>query len=735
MTPNTRKPVKGVIKATELKGCQLVLSTKAVKLVVFLLSRKDLFLNIGFISYFVAFAAYFALLILLLFSWRGRQFGTLVILATVCTTIWAAVSAISALPTTPVSPIIIQAVELAKNSAWCLFLFKTVNHHGPDSAALDATKLTTSNWKSLFLGGFTLAIILLFIVPLLTPYTPFPLSISQDSSLLVWITIAIAGMLLVEQIFRYSEQVDRWAIKYLCLGIAGMFAYDFFLYSEALLFKQVNPNLWTARGFVNSLTAPLIAISIARNPKWELGIHVSRDVIFHSITVVGAGVYLLAMAAAGYFIRYYGGTWSGTIQIAFFVGSGVLLIILLFSGNIRAQTRVLLSKHFFSYRYDYREEWLKFTRTLATSENTVPERIIRAIASLVGSEGGILWAKQENNTFTELANWNMPEPGLTNGTDLESMTHFVNANSWIIDIEEFHENPTLYSGLKLPPWLIAIEGAWLIIPLDFNAELYGFALIRRSETHTSLNWEDRDLLKTAGLQAASHLAQFQTDQALLQTRQFDAFNRLSAYIVHDLKNILAQQSLIIANAEKHKHKPAFVDDVILTIENSVARMTGLMEQMRSGLRGSETTKIDLAQLLNKVINSHSSQLPVPELKVCAQIPRVFADFEQLSTVFSHIIQNAQEASENTEQVIVRLFEGTGKTVIEVKDSGCGMDKEFIHNRLFKPFDTTKGLTGMGIGAFESREYIRTLGGDINVESTPGEGSLFRIILPASTPSQ
>ncbi|MBQ0720359.1 MAG: PEP-CTERM system histidine kinase PrsK [Gammaproteobacteria bacterium] len=686
-------------------------------------------MNIGFISYLVAFSAYFGLLVLLVFSWRGRQFGALVILATACTAAWAAISAASTLPSMQFPPMLLQAFELAKDSAWCLFLFKTVNHHDTDSAALDATTLQTSNWKMLFLGGFSLAIILLFIAPLITAYTTLPLSISRDSSLLVWISIAIAGMLLVEQIFRYSEPADRWAIKYLCLGIAGIFAYDFFLYSEALLFKQVNPNLWTARGFVNSLAVPLIAISIARNPKWELGIHVSRDVVFHSITVMGAGIYLLAMASAGYFIRYYGGTWGGTVQIAFFVGSGVLLVILLFSGNIRAQIRVLLSKHFFSYRYDYREEWLKFTRTLAASDTTVPERIIRAIAGLVSSEGGILWAKQDSGAYTVLANWNMPEPGFTRGTDLESMTSFVKTNAWIIDIEEFRQNPTLYSGLTLPPWLTTMEGAWLIIPLDFNAELCGFALIRHSEIQQSLNWEDRDLLKTAGLQAASHLAQYQTGQALLQTRQFDAFNRLSAYIVHDLKNILAQQSLIVSNAEKHKHKPAFVDDVISTIENSVARMTGLMEQMRSGLRGSQPTDIDLTELLNKLVTSHSSRLPAPELEIRTPIQSVFADLEQLSTVFSHIIQNAQEATENTEQIIVRLFDHAGQVVIEVEDNGCGMDKEFIHQRLFKPFDSTKGLTGMGIGAFESREYIRSLGGNIDVESTPGKGSLFRITIP------
>ena len=139
-------------------------------------------MNIGFISYFVAFAAYSALLVLLVFSWRGRQFGSLVILATACTAAWAAVSAASALVTIQLPPMTIQAFELVKDSAWCLFLFKTVNHHDDNNAALDSTRLATSSWKALFLGGFSLAVFLLFIVPLIIPYSTLPLRSEEHTS-------------------------------------------------------------------------------------------------------------------------------------------------------------------------------------------------------------------------------------------------------------------------------------------------------------------------------------------------------------------------------------------------------------------------------------------------------------------------------------------------------------------------------------------------------------------------
>ncbi|HIE53640.1 MAG TPA: PEP-CTERM system histidine kinase PrsK, partial [Chromatiaceae bacterium] len=215
----------------------------------------------------------------------------------------------------------------------------------------------------------------------------------------------------------------------------------------------------------------------------------------------------------------------------------------------------------------------------------------------------------------------------------------------------------------------------------------------------------------------------------MQARQFEAFNRLSAYIVHDLKNILAQQSLVISNAEKHKHNPAFVDDVIATVANSVQRMTRLMEQMRSGLRGGKVRPLKLARLLTEVIERRSSNQPVPRLEAEDEKIGVEADAEQLATVFGHLIQNAQEATKNDGHIEVRLFRQGEQAIIEIQDDGVGMDATFINERLFKPFDSTKGLTGMGIGVFESREYIRSLGGDIQVQSEPGEGSLFRIWLP------
>ncbi len=263
---------------------------------------------------------------------------------------------------------------------------------------------------------------------------------------------------------------------------------------------------------------------------------------------MASGIYLITMALAAYFIRYLGGSWGGVLQIAFLCAAGLTLIVLLFSGQIRARTRVWLSKNFFSYKYDYRLEWLQFTQMLASGSKDIPENIIRAVANLAKSPAGILWSRAEDGRFNIVAHWEMPPPATD--IDLRDLSQWLQTHGWIIDLREWRSAPDVYRNLKLPKALTAISRAWLIIPLLFGDRLQGILLLRESDLLRDLNWEDRDLLKLAGKQAGSHLAQFQADQALVESRQFEAFNRLSAYVIHDLKNILAQLSLIVYQCAK-----------------------------------------------------------------------------------------------------------------------------------------------------------------------------------------
>lgn len=697
------------------------------------LETQSILGNIGLYSYGAALLAYITLVILTFITRLNNPMGKPLLAASSLTALWAATVVLSTVLTEP-RVTLIQLTEVARNAAWIFVLLKILGLRlqGTDHI------LASNRWIPWFFFSCTVVLVTLFGAGPLSGLLPAIYDLSLYTSFIVLLFMCIAGLLLLEQFFRNSNEGELWGTKHLCVGLGIMFTYNFYMYAEALLFRQLDQNLWQARGFVSTMAAILIAVSISRTDHSEAqdnakGIHLSRHVAFHSLTLMASGIYLITMALAAYFIRYMGGSWGGVLQIAFLCASGLVLIVLLFSGQIRSRTRVWLSKNFFSYKYDYRLEWLEFTKILASGHNDIPENITRAVANLAKSPAGLLWSRAEDGRFNIVAHWEMPMPD--SDIDVSELSQWLQSHGWIVDIREWRSAPDVYENLELPTLLTAISRAWLIIPLLFGDRLQGILLLRESDLLKDLNWEDRDLLKVAGRQAASHLAQFQADQALVESRQFEAFNRLSAYVIHDLKNILAQLSLMVANAQKYKNNPAFIDDMVDTVSNTVNRMSNLMTQLRSGTGQTAQQEFNLAELLESVMTESRLRAPCPELVLVDSNCTLTCSRERLQTVFGHLVQNAQEATDKSGHVTVRLLSSQGFAVIEIEDDGIGMDEHFVRHRLFRPFDSTKGLTGMGIGAFESRDFILSLGGDISVRSTLGSGSLFRVRIPCAEIAQ
>jgi putative PEP-CTERM system histidine kinase len=309
---------------------------------------------------------------------------------------------------------------------------------------------------------------------------------------------------------------------------------------------------------------------------------------------------------------------------------------------------------------------------------------------------------------------------------------FLTTWQWVIDVDEYARDPDLYQDLTLPEWLGSHPDAWLVVPLMQDVELLGFVVIDRAPAAHAINWEDHDLLKTAGRQAATHLAQLMAVQALVEAREFQAFSRLSAFVIHDLKNLVAQLSLVVTNAAKHKRNPAFMEDAIGTVENCVTKMNRLLAQLRKGkTQPGKAAALNLGTALREVVQQRQEQEPRPTLETSGPTLTVLADHDRLTAVLTHLIQNAQEATASDGWVRVKAWRSGALVHIEIADNGCGMDANFIRDRLFRPFDSTKGQGGMGIGAYESRDYVRELGGDIDVASQPGQGSTFLISLPGS----
>jgi putative PEP-CTERM system histidine kinase len=480
---------------------------------------------------------------------------------------------------------------------------------------------------------------------------------------------------------------------------------------------------------------PLIAIAARRNPDWSLDVFVSRHAVFYTATFIVVGAYLIVVALGGYYVRQVGGDWGSVGQIVFFAGAVVALASLMTSTTLRRHARVFINKHFYRNKYDYRVEWLRFIATLSsTDEGDVRRTAVRAIAQVFNSPGGILFIHDDDDgRFIPHAAWPMridAVPLLTAMRADEDVPRLLARKQWIIDAAEMRRTPEVYENIEAPGWLAANPGLRIVSPLLQLDRLVGFVVLYEPPAPFELTYEDRDLLKTLGRHVATHVAQYDADRKLAEGRQFEAYNRLTAFMMHDLKNSVAQLKLIVTNAERHKRNPEFIDDAIGTIANAVDRMTRLIEQLRGSPKPERRDFVDLADVAREAVVRCAARRPQPLFR-SVQPATVRADQEKLTSIIEHIIRNAQDATGETGAITVEVAGTAGGAMIAVTDTGSGMDAAFVRDRLFRPFDSTKGAKGMGIGAYQVREYVRSLGGTVEVQSSPGQGTRFAVNLPLS----
>ncbi len=683
-------------------------------------------ISFAMLGFALAALSYLGLATLLLFRGASNATGRIFIAAIAAQTFWGASIALT-MAGRPMPVAVIGAAEAARLFLWILLLVSLMRS-AADSRRSDRNDALTRVARAGLVAAATVAA-----GTLATEILAF----GEPPAFTVRVFGSVIALVCLEQVYRSSDAGGRWAIKFLAITILALFGFDLLMYSEALLFSRLNPALWTARGYANALLVPLLAVATARNQAWKLQISVSRDVVFHTTALTAAGLYLMLMAAAGYWVRDFGGEWGAAIQALILFVSAIAVLVLLMSGQVRAHVRVQLVKHFFRHRYDYRAEWQKLTQLLSEAPGQdgaegepLEVRALRGLGALVESNGGALWLSNDDRQYvcTARRTYTGSTPTIA---EHDPLPVFLKARQWVISLPELRERPDLYDRLQLPTELTAHPENWLIVPLMLHDDLLGIVVLTRPSVVTEIDWEVRDALKAAARQVASYLGVRRAVESLVQARQFESFNRMSAFVVHDLKNLVAQLSLLLANAERHRDNPEFQQDMLDTIGNVQSRMQGLLLQLRAGTRPIEApAPVPVIEVVNAAVRSKQVEAPAVRMELSAQLSgaSVLGHRDRLERVIGHLIQNAAEASPRGAEVTVTAGLAQREVQIEVRDQGKGMSAQFIRERLFKPFQSTKNH-GMGIGAFESREYVRELGGSLEVESRENEGSTFRIRLP------
>ncbi len=541
------------------------------------------------------------------------------------------------------------------------------------------------------------------------------------------LALCILQLAFLEALYRKAGD-DKWQYKPMVISLGLCLLFDFVLLAESALFGQVDSQLWAARGFVCAMLIPLMLLSVRRISAWGISVYVSRDIVLQSSLVLASGVYLCLIAIAGFYIRYIGGNWSNLLQTTFIALGFAMLALLLFSGALRRKLKVYIEKHFFANKFDYRLKWLELTRLLRQidlSKANQYDTILQAWLSAVGYSRGCLVQLLPNSGPQLLAMVNRAPLTPDEITLITRYTATYALQHWIVDLSDPDD-----SFVRAQQDLTNLD-LQLLLPIHADGELWGLCMINAPDIDKQkLNWELRDYLMLVTEQAASCLLLMEASKTLSENAQFAAFSRMSAFVVHDLKNVKAQIDLILDNANKHRHNPAFIADTFDTLASMQQRLGNMLSQLGNKRNHSESaTAFDAAEVIQQVITQRcAAKKPLPQLQV-QQPCQLQLNKERFASVIYHLLDNAQHATAENGNILATLSTEDACLVLQITDNGCGMSEDFIRLRLFKPFDSTKGNSGMGVGAYDALHFAQQHNGQLLVKSCEGSGTTFTLKLP------
>ncbi|HET7528030.1 MAG TPA: XrtA/PEP-CTERM system histidine kinase PrsK [Burkholderiaceae bacterium] len=683
-------------------------------------------LSIAALGFLLCLLAMLALLLQLRHRPRRAMAAWAMAAAVVASIVWSACGLVFALEPTPGRWAALRWSELLHAAAWPAFVLVLLLERSTERSEVSGR----GRFAALASAALLAAVCIGGLLPTAQPAHVVAADPMSKLSLTASLCLAIVGLVCVEQLLRNVPARQRWGIWPLAVALGGTSAFDLYLYSDAVLFGKLDGEIWSAQGAVLACAAPLLAVATARNQQWTKNLAVSHHMVFHSTMLLATATYVLGVAALGYLVRYLGGAWGPALQVVLLAAALMVIGALLTLGTLRAKLRVWIRKNFFQRRYDHREEWLRFTRLLSVREasSDIYVRCVQALADLVESTAGSVWIRREGS-HRQVAQWNTPAVTLVEPAD-GSLAEFLERTGWVIDLREYEREPARYEGLRLPDWLAASSAAWLVLPLVAAESLTGFVVLMSPRVQVEVDWEVLDLLKTASCEVAVLLRQIEANDALAEAEKFAAISRLSAFMVHDLKNLVAQLSLMLKNAERHGDNPDFRRDMFETVQHVVNRMNAMLAQARLSTQPLHNPQaLDVAAIVRRVCEGKRVQRSG---LVCSAPEPVFAvgHPDRLEHVFAHVVQNAIDATKPGGSIGVALTRDDANAVIDVVDDGIGMSSTFVQQRLFRPFQTTKEA-GMGIGVYESHQYVTSLGGQLTVESAEGLGTRVRIVLPSA----
>jgi putative PEP-CTERM system histidine kinase len=617
--------------------------------------------------------------------------------------------------------------EVARNIAWLMVVLTLF--------ARDHRDQTVAPVRPVLAALALVELFQIMLVVLGDRFAAIPAAVTMIAQLsdLFHLLTTTGALVLVHNLYVGAVSGQRGAVRWSCLALALIWGYDLNYYTIAYLGHTVPDELIALRAGAQVVAVVLVGFS-ARSGS-ALRLSPSRAVAFQSLMLLIIGIYLIVMVGAAQSVAWAGGNSSELVQLGFAFVTTVLIIALVPSARLRRWLNVVLAKHFFAHRYDYRAEWLRFARTIGRADaNAQPlhARVVQALADITDSARGLLLVPGEGGALVLAARWQWPTIDVPACAMALHCVAFFERNGFIVDLDQVRAG-TDHAGeaALVPEWMIDEPSIWVLVPLLHFERLVGLVVLGRPALVRELDWEDFDLLRVVGQQLASFLAEQGAHTALLEASRFDEFNRRIAFVMHDIKNLASQLALLARNAERHADNPEFRRDMLVTLRNAADKLNALIARLSRYGAGAvpvsepvdaDAVIIAVAARCNAALGT--TQVHATDVRQCA----VLAARDTLDQVLSHLVQNALDATEGNLGVSLHSRVEGEHGVIEVVDSGSGMSADFVRSRLFTPFVSTKP-GGFGIGAFEARELVHAMHGRLEVESREGLGSRFTIRLP------
>lgn len=537
----------------------------------------------------------------------------------------------------------------------------------------------------------------------------------------------IAALVNLESVFAGIRGADRWRVKYEFLGVGAILAVMIFYFSQGLLYKSVNMGLLTLRSGVVMLAAFLIGYSRLYRGR-TANIAVSRQALYRSFSLAAVGIYLLVLGLLGEGMKRYNIRITRDLSVFVAILTGVAFLVLLLSEEIRRRLKVFLAKNFYAQKHDYREVWLEFSNALARCRGLEEVRtaIVERYEQIFGVRFAVLYGRESGGDSFALAAA-QDKAGLPARVTLTAglLGYFVETGRVMNSADGEY---TLTGGEAT---FVRDADGWLLVPLLAGEHLEAFVLLGRQVVPEKLTYEDFDLMKTIGRQAVLSLNNFRLSEELAEAREMAAVAKVSAFVIHDLKNLAYTFSLMMENAESHIGEADFQVDLVKSIRSTVAKMNALIAKLKAFPEKMELKReaVDIARVAQETLEEIRRVKPAIAFQAeCAPV-EAQGDAQEMRKVVLNLLLNACDAVGEQGPVVLKTGSRDGEAFFSVEDNGCGMSKTFVENHLFRPFRTTKEK-GLGIGLYQCKQIVEAHGGRIEVESREGAGTVFTVVLPA-----